>query len=114
MGLFSRIGASLFGPKQQAAANPADDRYYQPMSPPNAAGVKVTADSALKVAAIFRCVTILSDVLSTLPLAMYRLRQDGNLHGGMDVDPNHPISDVISLTPNLRQTPAEFWGMMGF
>lgn len=113
MGLLSRA-ASIFGLKKSAAGNPADDRYFEPFLPANPAGLKVTPESALKCAAVFRCVAIWMDIVSTLPYAIYQLRQDGVIDGGMDPAPNHPVFDLLALAPNNRDTPAEFWSTMIF
>ena len=115
MGWFRRATSAIFGGGKSAANNPADDRYYETYSPgPNAAGIKITADSALKVGAVWRSVAILADTLATLPLRIYKLRTPGLVEGGMDPAPNHPVDDVITLRPNGWMTAAEFWGMMGF
>jgi len=98
----------------QGVPGPGADYWYEEYAAPNAAGIKVTADSALKVAAVFRSVTILADTLSTLRLGMYKLRIPGQIDGGMDPVPNHPLNDVIAIAPNREHTPAEFWGMMVF
>jgi HK97 family phage portal protein len=111
MGVISRI-SSWFGGGIQAAGNPGDDRYFEPWAGPTGAGVAVTAESALKCAAVFRCVTILSDTLSTQPFGMFQLKVDGQPDSGMDSAPNHPINDIIGMHPNPRNTAAEFWGTM--
>src|SRR3990167_7579190 len=114
MGWFRRATSTIFGSKW-AANNPADDRYYETYSPgPNAAGIKITADSALKVGAVWRSVSILADTLATLPLRIYKLRTAGLVEDGIDPAPNHPVDDIITLRPNGWMTAAEFWGMMGF
>lgn len=113
MGFWSSVG-TIFGASAAATPDPTDDRYYEPVQQKSAAGIKISADSALKVAAVFRSVTILSDTIATLPLAMYKFRVDGRPDKGMDPDPNHPIADIISMAPNPRQTPADFWAMMAF
>jgi HK97 family phage portal protein len=91
-----------------------DDYWYQQRSAPNAVGVRITADSSLKCSVVFRCITILADIISTLPMSIYKLRTPGVIDGGMDNAPNHPVHDVISINPNVRQTAAEFWGQMLF
>ena len=105
---------SLFGIGKKAANDPSDDRYFEPFSAPNAAGIKVTQESALKCAAVFRCVTIMADTISTCDLGIFRYRIDGDPYSGMDPVPDHPIDDLIGEQPNKRQSASEFWGMMIF
>lgn len=99
--------SEVFGPP-----SPDDDRFFdqQWSSGQSDAGIRVTADGALKVSAVFRCVSILSDILGTMPCQMYRKTGANSL----DPAPNHPLEDLLTLRPNAWQTPAEFWGMMGF
>lgn len=121
MGVFDTV-ERIFGMKPRADDGSGslplppdgDDYWYQQRSQPNAAGVRITPDSALKCSAVFRCVTLLSDIISTLPMSIYKLRTPGVIDGGMDNAPDHPIHDVISISPNVRQTAAEFWGQMLF
>ena len=108
-GLFSR----LFGGGRLASEEtpgPSDDYWYGEAAGGSAAGVKISADSALKVSVVFRCVTILADMLASVPLQMFRVEPDESLIPA----PTHPLDDVLRIAPNNWQTPAEFWGMMGF
>src|SRR4051812_26210984 len=93
---------SLFSRGKQASGNPADDRYFEPVEVPTGAGLTVTPDSALKCSAVFRCVTILADIVSTLDLGMYQFRADGDPNAGLDPVPTHPIDDLLGEQPNRR------------
>ena len=87
---------------------PGDDFWYEVASAANAAGVKVTADSALKGAAVYACVRILAETMGSLKVRMYEELPDGSRVPA----PNHPLDEVIRFAPNSWQTAAEFWEMI--
>jgi len=102
-------------PRREAQqGSPANDLLFDLPAYGTGAGIRVTADSALKCAAVFRCVAILSDTIASLPLVLHRLRVDGRPDQGMDPDPTHPLNDIIGTQANPRQTATEFWATMAF
>jgi HK97 family phage portal protein len=110
MGRFGRAMTAFLAQQPQEPPGPADDFWYNTTPQMPGAGLRVTADGSLKVSAVFRSVTILADTFSTLPKGISSLKPDGSKIPA----PTHPVHDIISLRPNTWQTPAEFWGMMGF
>jgi HK97 family phage portal protein len=75
----------------------------------SAAGLNVTPDSAMKVTAVFRCVSLLAQTYASLPLTVDRLIAGG----GQEPDPTHPLFEVLCYRPNPWQTSFEWREMMG-
>src|SRR5512139_682533 len=91
----------------RAQLNPLDDRLYEPISMPRnrtATGLWVTPDTAMKVSAVYRCVSILANVLAMFPKGMFE-----KLDRGRREAPEHPLDPIISFRPNARQSGFEFW-----
>jgi HK97 family phage portal protein len=70
-------------------------------------GVSVTPDTAMRVTAVFRAVSLLAGTYASLPLSVDRI-----LDGGLEEDKNHPLYDVIVYQPNKWQTSFEWREMM--
>lgn len=67
-------------------------------------GVYVSASTAMKLSAVWRCVSIISGSVAMLPLKVYERRADG----GADVAPAHPLYDLMYSAPNRWQTSYEW------
>lgn len=65
----------------------------------------VTAESAMRVAAVSACVRVLSEAVSTLPLFLYERQSDG----GKRRATSHHLYEVLHDFPNAWQTSVEFW-----
>lgn len=86
-------------------------RSLQPESGPQYTGpegpgptlVNVTDDRAMQVAAVFRCIRLLSEVVASLPLQIYR-----KTDGGREIATEHPLYRVLHDVPNQYQTSVEF------
>jgi HK97 family phage portal protein len=99
--------APLFGvPTAAGGGNPLDDRYYDLPSTGmmSRAGVRVSPDTAMKVSAVYRCVSILANILAMFPKGMFE-----RLPRGRQEAPQHPLDPIISFKPNRRQSAFEFW-----
>lgn len=72
------------------------------------AGKSVTVDSALQLSTFWACVKITAGVVSAMPLKIYE--KDGK--GGRDAIPDHPLSSVLSVSPDGERTAIEFWEAM--
>ncbi len=68
------------------------------------AGKTVTPSSALAFSAVWDCVRKTSQVLSTLPLALYE-KEDGGTRVKIEED----LSGILAESPNREQTAVEFW-----
>lgn len=74
----------------------------------SAAGMSVTPDSAMRVTAVFRCVSILAQTYASLPLGVYRELDNG----GKEPDKSHPLYSILHDQPNKWQTSFEWREMM--
>ena len=61
-----------------------------------AAGVSVTAESAMRIAAVYSCIRVLAETLASLPLILYR-RKNG---GGKERATDHWLYPVLHGAPN--------------
>lgn len=73
-----------------------------------ASGVSVTDSSALRVAAAWRCVNILSGTIGSLPLDLIQRVGEKERRPAA----GHPLRRVLTVKPNQWQTPTEFRRMM--
>ncbi|MFM2345361.1 MAG: hypothetical protein RL654_114 [Pseudomonadota bacterium] len=72
------------------------------------AGVAVTPDTAMRVAAVYSCVRVLAESLGSLPLIMYR-RKAG---GGKERATDHRYYRLVGSAPNGWLT-SQLWREMG-
>ena len=70
--------------------------------------MRVSADSAMRLAAVYACVRILSETMASLPLVLYRQRKDG----GKDRVTDHWLYQVLAKRPNRYQNPFEWREML--
>jgi HK97 family phage portal protein len=104
MGFLSRFFGQAESPK---APGPLDDFWYTDIGAQSSAGVRVTPDSALRVAAVYACVSLLASTIASLPLGVFR-----PIPRGKEKVPGHPLWDVLGSTPNNWQTAFEWKQMM--
>lgn len=64
----------------------------------------VSEETATGVAAVHACVQLISETVASLPLAPYRRLEDGS----KQIDPNHPLFNVLHGQANRTQTAFEF------
>lgn len=74
----------------------------------SATGLSVTADTAMRVTAVYRAVSILAQTYASLPLGVYRQLDNG----GKERDRRHPLDEVLTKRPNRWQTSFEWREMM--
>lgn len=74
----------------------------------SASGVWVTEESAMRVAAVYSCVRVISETVGSLPLNVYRRRSDG----GRERAATHPLQILLHDRPNSWQTAQEFREML--
>ena len=68
-----------------------------------AAGIAVTPGSALRVAAVYACVGLLSETIAQLPIRVIRKSS-----GSSEDLPDHPLARLLYHRPNSWQTSFEF------
>lgn len=71
-------------------------------------GETVTQASALGLSAVYRCVNVLSDDLSKLPIHLYKKSSNSD----REQDENHPANRLLSIAPNSVMTPITFMKLM--
>ncbi|CAM3637532.1 phage portal protein [Xenorhabdus thuongxuanensis] len=60
--------------------------------------------SALQLSTVWACVRLLSETVSTLPLKLYKSKDDGS----RELAKNHPVYAILCNRPNLEMTPSRF------
>lgn len=70
-------------------------------------GQSVTEQSAMRVAAVYSCVSLISGTLATLPLHVYRRVSDAE----RTREDRHPVS-IVFRRPNINQTRVDFLQQM--
>lgn len=98
-----------FGATPSPSRNADDDRWWGGgHASQSVAGVKVDADTALKISTVWACRALLAETIASLPLVVFRsLAGDGRERAR-----NHPLYPVLHDQPNETQTAAEFREMM--
>lgn len=69
----------------------------------NASGKVVTLSAALTISAVWACIVRSAQVMASLPLDVFKKTPSGRQSQRGD------LADLLSLSPNLDQTPVEFW-----
>jgi HK97 family phage portal protein len=113
MGILARAVGRWGAP--QATAGTAGP--YSPLDPELAyalggarsrSGIPVGSESALNSPSVFACVRVIAEDVGTIGLHLYQKGRDGSRQRATD----HPLYDLLHLTPNSEQTTAEFREMM--
>ncbi|BCJ90033.1 portal protein [Terrihabitans soli] len=68
-------------------------------------GREVTIEGAMKLSAFWAGVRLISETMATLPGGMYERMPDGSRRPR----PDHPLHELLTISPNADQTPVEFW-----
>jgi hypothetical protein len=85
-----------------------DDYWYGPYFAPSVTGLNVSAESAMRLSAVYRCVKLLASSVGKLPLEIFRKLPDG----GRAKATNHPLWTVLHDRPNNWMTSIEFRMLM--
>ena len=78
-------------------------------SSPVRSGVTVTWKTALEVTAVLRCVAVISDGLSTVPLKLFQKTGSGRVEAT-----DHPLHDLLTTAPNDWQDSLQFRETLAF
>lgn len=95
-GYFSRGPMSINNPRSWDSINQRND-----------ANVPVNPETVLGLSAVWACINLVADVISTLPLMVYREK-----NGLQDTAFDHPLYPLLHDSPNYDQTAVDFWSFM--
>ena len=109
-GLESRgrtTGTLKDGAEPNAAAQDLEDMWISSMllGGEASSGVHVNAKVALGVSAVFACVAVKANTISTLPLNIYRRLTDGK---SRELATGHPLYSLLHDAPNEEMTSADW------
>lgn len=97
------VGSSVLEKRHKAGALNDPSVIGEIFGARTASGATVSESTALTESAVNACVSILADMIGTLPLKLYRKTADGREEA---VD--HPASDLVTVSPNGHHSPLEF------
>lgn len=78
--------------------------FWQEWFGSSASGKVVSVDKAMQLSAVWACVRLLSETVSTLPIRLYERKADGSRSPAT----SHPLYDLLARRPNAEMTPARF------
>ncbi|MBN8499366.1 phage portal protein [Accumulibacter sp.] len=84
------------------------DFWFELVSVRTSSGMRVSADNALRLAAVYASVRILAETMASLPFVFYRQRADG----GKDRVTDHWLYRLFAKRPNRYQNPYEWREML--
>lgn len=73
-------------------------------------GYAVNARSALRIAAVIRCVDVVAKTIASLPMNLFEKGTDGNRTKAE----KHPVYNLLNRLPNRETTAYDFWHMYLF
>ena len=92
-------------------ASSADDRspwgdfFFSPLGNRTATGMRVTADTALQLSAVYSCIRVLTESFAVLPFKLYRPRVGGK---GRQLVTDHWAYSLFNRRPNRFHNPFIF------
>lgn len=89
--------------------SPFGDFWFEPISSRSLTGVRVGAEGALRLAAAYACVRILSESFAVLPFRLYRVTPGVR---GRRLVTDHWLYRLFARRPNRFQSPFEFREML--
>lgn len=84
--------------------SPFGDFWFEPVSGRSATGLRVSAESAMRLSAVWACVRILAETLASMPFVMYRYKANG----AKEVILDHPLVRLFTKAPCETMTPFEW------
>lgn len=69
-----------------------------------ASGRNVSPESAMRLTAVWACIRLLAETISTLPLKVYQRNDDGSRSEAT----NNPLYGLLAVSPNSEMTPSRF------
>ena len=87
---------------------PLDDYWYTGLTQRSITGYAVNPETAMRVAAVFACVRVVSETIAALPLFIYQKTGPDTRSKAL----NHPLYELLHDQPNPWQTSFEFREML--
>lgn len=84
--------------------SPWGDFWFEPVSVRSMAGMRVSADAAMRLSAVYACVRVLAETFAVLPFCLYRERADG----GKERVRDHWLYRLFARQPNRWQNAFEW------
>lgn len=88
--------------------SPFGDFWFEPVTKHSSTGLRVGAEQAMKLAAVYACVKLLAKCFAVMPFGLWRPQDDG----GRAAVTNHWAYRLFGLRPNRWQNPFEFRQMV--
>lgn len=82
--------------------------WFEPLGMRTSSGMRVTSLSAMRLAAVYSCVRVISESMAILPFRLYRKKPNGS----RDLVTDHWLVTLLTRRPNAWQTPFEFIEML--
>ena len=95
---------SLMVPRAESYP-PDHDFWYSPVGTASLAGVRVDPDSAMRVSTVYACVSVISNAVAGLSVEVQERQADG----GRRLAEEHPLWDVVHLSPREGMDSYFFW-----
>lgn len=84
-----------------------NDDFWKLFANTNVAGQVINQTTVMQLSAVWSCVRLIAETISTLPLQIYQKTPAGRI-----VASNHPLYDIIHTQPNADSTATVFWEAM--
>lgn len=81
-----------------------DTEFWRHFGNTNVAGQVVNEKTVLQLSAVWSCVRLIAETISTLPLQLYERTADGRKPANQ-----HPLYNIIHTQPNIDSTATVFW-----
>lgn len=101
----------LFRPFERRSGLATTDGWLADMfgGPSSKTGLRVNADTALSLSAVYACVQVRAQTLASLPLKLFQTTSGGDKVPAVD----HPLYPLLNSSPHPDLTRFEFMEMMG-
>lgn len=76
------------------------------------AGPQVSANSAMRISAVFACVRLIGSCLASSPLYIYQHKENALSRNDRELVPNHPLSKILRIQPNESTGAKIYWKRM--
>jgi HK97 family phage portal protein len=100
MSIFTRMGSWM----QSGLRRLIGVQYSGPLAYSESAATNVTFDSAMQLSAVWACVKLLAETISSMPVTVYELAETGR-----KVAKDHPLTILFARKVNRYQTRIEFF-----